>query len=50
MTMEQIDRQFVSEYEEIYLKLGYYPRQIVIPRLENEITYARPAAQVIGGK
>jgi len=39
--MTSIDRQFVSEYEEVYIRLGYHPRQIVIPRLENEITYAR---------
>lgn len=36
-----IDKQFVSEFEEIYLIKGYYPKQISVPRLENEITYAR---------
>lgn len=41
MNTIKVDRQFVSEYEEVYNQLGYYPRDVVIPCVTVHQTYAR---------
>ena len=38
--MNTVDKQFVSEYEEIFNRLGHHPKGIKIPATVHE-TYAR---------
>ncbi len=36
MNTIKVDRQFVSEWEEVYNRLGYHPRGVVIPSMSEE--------------
>ncbi len=45
MNTIKVDRQFMNEYEEVYSRLGYHPRGVVIPCVTVHQTYALGTSQ-----